>query len=245
MTTYTFSEEAFKKIKKQSIIRYLFFILLMIPFVFIILEINKKPDTPELGGTFIFLPLFFVTIALLMGLIKGQKKLKLNIHTFSISLSNNLITRKQNNVQPLSLYFTEIKEIIESSTFLKIVGIDKKNIIHINKLISNYDDLREKLNKISTIKQSKIPKIIQKYPLLIWPLIMGALYCVFAITVKNKLLVAFCGLSLATLFIYSFKEMQTSKSIDVKSKRISWFILVFTISIIGATIAKLLDAYKH
>jgi hypothetical protein len=56
----------------------------------------------------------------------------------------------------------------------------------------------------------------------------------------NKILVAFSGITLSTLLIYSFIQLQRNKNIDKNTKSGSYFTIIVLVSIVGTVIFKLL-----
>jgi hypothetical protein len=77
---------------------------------------------------------------------RKQKKFLLS---YSVTVSDEGVTREQLNTPPLSISFMEIKEIIKTPKGgFMVKGIDRTDVIHILYFIDNPDTLEERTKRI-------------------------------------------------------------------------------------------------
>lgn len=236
MQQFKIRQEGFKEIRKQLLIRTLPIILIVIIVGIVISTVNAKNKETDINVLPFFIPLAVVSVA--FGLYRGVNRQKGLFDSFTLTLSNNLITREQINTPTISIYFNDIKEIRKHRNgSFTVKSKNPTDLINIPTQIENYSELEQSLAKIIPITARSNEPILQKYPSLLSLLTIGLMLCIY--TVTNKILVALSGILLVGLITWSFYEVRRRKNIDAKTKRISWWLLLVLLSVIGVMIMKL------
>ena len=236
MTTQQFKigEEGYKKFRKRwfTIIIPLFTVVLVV----IILINSLSPANGEINT----LPFVFPVILIFFGfsLSRGLRKQKKLLLSYSVTVSDNEITREQLNTQRLSISFMEIKEIIKSEKGnFTIKGVGRTDVIHIPYWIDNSAALEECLKTLAPITIVTKDPFYKKYRTLLTIPALGAMVAV--ITVTNKIIVGICGVLMIGLLIWSFYEIRISKNVPENTKRRSWVFLLVIASVIYMMYSKL------
>jgi hypothetical protein len=190
------------------------------------------------------LPIVLPFVAALLGFsfYRSFRKQKKFLLSYSVTISEEGITREQMDTPPLSISFMEIREIIktEKGGFM-IKGIDRTDVIHIPYLIDNADVLEQRLQALAPITLNTKDPFYKKYGSLLFLLAIGMMVCVYV--VPNKIIVGVCGTLLTGLFVWAFYEVRTSKNIPTNTKRMSWVFLIVIFSILYMTYEKLTGAW--
>lgn len=185
----------------------------------------------------LFIIVFFYTIR------RAVKKQKELMDSYTLVLSENMITRYQLNTPTISLYHNELKEISKTSKGIFVIkGRQPEDVIFVPAQIENHADLEERLNNILPIAQYKPKTIFEKYSIPISLLTVGLMFGVY--TAKDKMLALACCIPLTAFLAWSFYKIRVSKNIDNKVRRISWWMLLVMASIIYATILKFSSHYN-
>ena len=241
MQTFKIRQSGFKEIRKTILAR-------TIPLLLIVLAFGITIASRSLDYTDI-LPYYipFIIILLALGIYRGLNRQKKLLTSYTLTITNNLITREQVNTPTISIYFNNIKEISKNKNgVFTIKGIDKEDVIIIPSQIDNYFQLEATLQSISQIVAKDKVSLFQKYQSLTSLLTVGLMLCVY--TVNNKIIVALTGTMLITIMIWSLIKIRNSKNIDSKTKKIFWWSLIVLASVIAMMIIKLtghLDTQKH
>jgi hypothetical protein len=235
MRHYKIREGGFKEIKKQLLIRSLPIMLLAAAFGIIITFINSKSTTADVNVLPIIIPL--IAIALAFGLYLGINRQKDLLRSYRLTLTNNLITREQVNTPTVSIYFTDVDQIVKNKNGSFIVkGKTATDLIVIPAQIEEYTELENLLLQIKPFS-TKSNSFFQRYSIIISILTLVLMLCVYTST--NKTIVALSGTTLVAILAWSFYVTRKSKNIDVKTKRSMWWVLIVMASIITVMIAKL------
>jgi hypothetical protein len=242
MQQFKTREDGFKEIKKQLLIRTLPIILVAVTVGIVIGSVNSKNKETDINILPFFIPLAALSVG--FGLYRGVNRQKDLFDSFTLTLTNNLITREQLNTPTISIYFNEIKEIRKNRNGgFTVKGKNPTDTINIPPQMENYSELEKSLNKIIPITTKSSEPILQKYRSLLSLLSIGLMLCVY--TVTNKTLVAISGTLLVGLMTWSFYEVRKSKNIDSKTKQVSWWVLVVLVSVIAVIIMKLTGQQKR
>lgn len=147
----------FKEIKRYALIRSIPLLLIAGAVGITISVINSSGKETDVNVLPFVIPL--VGIFLLFGIYRGINRQKSLIESFTLTITNNLITREQLNTSEISIYFNEIKEIAKHKNgSFTIKGKDAGDLIGIPFTIDNYADLEQLLQDIHSITiQNKIP----------------------------------------------------------------------------------------
>ena len=207
--------------------------------------INSKNKADEVNVLPFVIPLMAGAVG--FGLYKGINRQKVLFESYTLIISDNLVTRKQLNTPTISIYFNEIKEIARNTKGgFTIKGKTAADLIAIPAQIENYAALEAALGQIQPIVVKGNTPFLQKYQSLAGLLTIGLMLCVY--TVSNKIIVGLTGTALVALMIWSLIKIQGNKNIDHKTKQSSWLILVVLVSVIGVMIFKLtglVNMQKH
>ena len=241
MPDYRIRPDGFKEIrsKQQKI-------LVVIPLIIALFVIpttiyNAKEKTDfiiTLPVTIIlFTVIFYFTIR---KVIRKQKEL---LESYALTINDNTITRYQLNTPTISIYHSEVKEILKTTNSGFIIkGNASEDIILVPSQIDNYHELEARLNGIKIINQHRSKNIFEKHPLIAIILMMGLMIGVYGS--RNKFIVLFCGIPVVVMMIWSFLKIQKSKNVETRIKRNSWVILIVLISIIAVIIMNLAGNYR-
>jgi hypothetical protein len=233
MQQFRISEEGIKELSKKMIVRV---VVVMGVAVTTGITISVLNQTGDKTGLAIFIPLMAALLA--FNLYNVNKKAKLTLQSYRLTIQDNVITREQMHLLPLSISLIEIKEIAKNKNgSFTISGLAPNDIIYVPAQIDNAEALQTVLNSMHSITVKTTESFWQKYaPLLllaIVPLMLG----VYVAT--NKIIVGVCGVATLVIFSFSFYRMQTDKNVAVKVKRKSWLMLLVAASILFTMIVKI------
>ena len=172
------------------------------------------------------------------GTYRTLKRQKQFLMSYSVTISDNEITREQMKTPPLTISFMEIKEIVkfEKGSFV-VKGASRTDIIHIPTWIEDREELEEYLQALAPIKvHTKDPWHV-KYRWVLSILVLGMMLAFYLL--DNKIIVGICGVALVGLVIWAIYFVLTSKNIPVSGKRRVWIYFLILASIIYATYTKL------
>ena len=241
MQQFKISQDGFKEIKKQMLIRAIPLMLIALTVGIVIGTVNSKEKTKEINVLPFVIPFCAVVIGL--GLYRGVNRQKGLFDSYTLTFTNNLITREQLNTQTISIYFNDIKEIVKNRNgSFTIKGKDVTDMIVVPSQIENYGKLQEILVQLKPFATKSNDHFLQKYSSILGILTLGLMLCVY--TVTNRIVVVLSGTLLIGLMLWSFFEVQRSKNIDNKTKRSMWWVLIVLASIIAIMIMKLTGQQK-
>lgn len=245
MQTFKIRQDGFKEIKKQMLIRTIPIMLIAGTFGILISSINSKDKATDVNVMPFVIPLIAVSIGI--GFYRGMNRQKALFDSYTLTITNNLITREQLNTPTISIYFNEIKEIVKNKNGSFIIkGRDATDLIGIPSQIDNYAQLETTLQNIQPIAVKDKISFLQKYQSLSGLLVLGLMFCVY--TVNNKIVVALTGIALVALTIWSFIKIRANKNVDSKTKKSLWWIFIVLASVILVMIFKLTgiaDMQRH
>lgn len=245
MQIFRIRPDGFKEIKKKLLIRAVPLMVITAAFGVTISTINSNAKDTDVNVLPFVIPT--VAIALGIGIYRGINRQKTLFDSYTLTITNNLISREQLNTPVISIYFSEIKEIVRHKNgSLTIKGKEATDLIGIPPQIDNYLQLETALQGIHPVTvQDRMP-FLQKYQSLTGLLTVGLMLCVY--TVNNKIVVALTGTVLVALMIWSFIKIRGSKNVDSKTKKNVWLVLIVLASVIGIMIFKLggfINVPKH
>lgn len=236
MQTYKIRKDGFKEIKKQMLIRTFPIILIAVTVGIVISSTNSKYKAADTNVLPFLIP--FIASAVGYGLYRAVNRQKSIFDSYTLTITNNLITREQLNTPTISIYLNDIKEITKHKNgSLTIKGKDTTDLIGIPSQIDDYSKLETTLRDIQPIKIKDNVSSFKKYQSLTGILTVVLMLCVY--TVNNKIIVAFTGTTLVALMIWSIIKIRTSKNIDNNTKRSVWWVFLVLASVIAVMIFKL------
>ena len=241
MPDYRIRPDGFKEIRSQQQKRLLVIPLMIALFVIPTTIYNAKENTDFIITLPVTIILF--TIIYYFAIRKALKKQKELLDSYALTINDNTIARYQLNTPTISLYHSEVKEILKTTNSGFIIkGNASEDIILVPPQIDNYDELEIRLNGIKTIHQHRSKNIFEKHPVIAIILMMGLMIGVYGS--RNKFIVLFCGIPVVVMMIWSFLKIQKSKNVETRIKRNAWVILIVLISIVAVIIMNLAGNYS-
>lgn len=245
MQTFKIRQGGFKEIKRQMLIRTLPIMLIAVTVGIVISSINSKDKATDVNVLPFVIPLIAVAVG--YGLYRGVNRQKALFESYTLTITNNLVTREQLNTPTISIDFNDIKEITKhkNGSFI-IKGKETVDIIGIPAQVDNYSQLEIELQQIQPIIVKHKVSFLEKYQSLTGLLTVGLMLCVY--TINNKIIVGLTGTALVALMVWSFIKIRSSKNVDSKTKRSVWWVLLVLASVIAVMIFKLtglVDMQKH
>lgn len=197
------------------------------------------PDhSMELIDFIAYLPMVIFIAILGFGLKRMLKKTKKVLESYELTISENLIAREQLNTPTISIYLTEVQEIIKRKKGgFYIKGEKARDLIIVPKQIENPEQLELALEKIRPL----VPKGKGANQLK-WQALLGLASMGLLITVNvsfNEIVVAVAGILFLGITVYNFIQAQKSKNIDYRTKRTRWISLVLSFFVIYVMYIKL------
>ena len=190
MQTFKIRQNGFKEIKNKMLVRIVPIMLIAVTGGIVISTTNSTGKTGEINTLPFVIPI--MALALGSGIYRGVNRQKKLFDSYTLTITNNLITREQFNTPTISIYFTDIKEIVKHKNGGFIIkGKDARDLIVIPSQIDNYLQLEETLQEIQPIVTKESILFLQKYQWLAGLLTVGLMICVY--TVNNKIIVALTG----------------------------------------------------
>ena len=207
----------------------------------VISSINSKDKSADINVWPYVIPLIAASLG--FGLYRGVNRQKRLFESYTLTFSNNLITREQLNTPTISIYFNDIKEIVKNRNgSITIRGKNVTDVISVPSQIEDYSQLQDTLTQIKSFSTKSNDHFLEKYRGIISLLTIGLMLSVY--TVTNKIIVVLSGTLLVGLMIWSLFEVRRSKNIDSKTKRGMWWVLLVLASVIAVMIMKLTGQQK-
>ncbi|MEO6358816.1 MAG: hypothetical protein ABIU77_05945 [Ferruginibacter sp.] len=236
MPHFTIRENGFDAIKKKVLVRTLVVMIAAMTVGLTISTLNAKHEKDDVNILPYFIPVMVVFIAYRM--YSGTKKLKTSFESFTLNIADNVITREQNNLNPLSISSIEIKEIIKNTDgTIVIKGLTASDMICIPAQIDDPTGLEVLLNSLHPVTVKTKDNLLRKYGFLLSFVVMALMLGVYAAT--NKIIVVVCGTLLTGFLGWSIYNLQQNKNVDTKVKRGVWWMAIVLLSVIGVMIFKL------
>jgi heme/copper-type cytochrome/quinol oxidase subunit 2 len=251
MLTFRIKPGGYKEIRKKMLLwgipSYLIAVTIALTITFSIdYDRNDeiKPDSYSTSSPYDWItwaiPVIIVATAACIGIFRGLRRVKKAYESYELTISENLIAREQANTPTISIYLTEVEEIIKrKNKGFMVRGKTVRDMILIPAQIENYEQLETALNEIKPISNKGKTTSWIKVQRLVGLVAVALMICVY--TVDNKIVVGVAGALFTAFFIYSFIQIQKSKNIDYRTKRSRWITLIVVLSVLGLTIMKLMD----
>jgi len=191
----------------------------------------------QTGDTWLYMVAIF-PIIFGIGTYRTLKRQKKFLESFSVTISDNEITREQMNTPPLTINFMEIKEIskFEKGSYM-VKGAGRGDIINIPTWIEDREELEKLLQALAPIKVHTKDPWHLKYRWVLSVIALGLMLAVYF--VDNEIVVGISGALLAGLIIWAIYFVLTSKNIPTNSKRRVWRYFLILAFVIYATYTKL------
>jgi hypothetical protein len=204
-------------------------------------ELNQyyTADT-SLDWTLFLTPFLVLSGIVAFSFYSSLRRLKAMFESYELQISDNLIAREQLNTPAISIYLSEVQEIIKrkNKSFL-VRGKTTRDLIWIPAQIENYEQLEAALEQIKPVTNKGKTTSWIKIQALLSLVSIGLMICVYS--VENKIIVGVAGTLFAGIYIYSFIQTQKSKNVDYRTKRFRWIILLVVASVLGTAVMKLIN----
>jgi hypothetical protein len=215
MQQFRISPENLAKMKKKILIRFISLPLIGFTFAFIVGVINLKTAHVSIDSVYLvpcLLPLIYIGFS---GFRFVRMRTRL-LESYTLTLSDNLISREQHNTPDISIYFNDITEINKNKngTFT-IRSKNPQDIINVPVQIEKYNELEQLLNDIMLITEKRTSLLTMLAGLS--PLILIGLMITVQ-EVQDKILATVCGTAYMALAAWCFYYVMRNKNADNKNK---------------------------
>jgi hypothetical protein len=176
--------------------------------------------------------------ALAVGAYLGLNRQKKLFESYVLTFNATHITREQHNTPTVSIAYQDIREISKGKNgSISIKGKESVDVIGIPSQIEDFDKVETLLGNLKVFSLKSTEPLLQKYSTLVTVGVIALMAAVYLST--DKVVVGLCGTLLLAGVAYSIFEVQRSKSIDTKTKRQMWVLLLAVGSIIMIMYSKL------
>ncbi len=234
MAQYKVNEKVFTDLKKQIFLRSSTLIIVAFAANFLIFYLGKT-DNSELIK---ILPVAIIVglAAMGFGTYREYKHQTNLLSSYRLSLESNLISREQLNTPSVSIYINEIEKIIQYPTGALVIKSKNTNDqIIIPAKMENYDDLVQELNKIHPIQVGGTSSTAWRIKSILAS-VSGCALMVCVYTQTNKVVVSVSGILLLGILVWGLVEIQKSKQLDTRIKRMSWWVILPFLSVLAKVI---------
>lgn len=185
-----------------------------------------------------YLPIVIFISILGFGLKRMLKRAERMFDSYELTISENLIAREQLNTPTISIYLTEVQEIIKRKKGgFYIRGEKATDLIIVPKQIEHPEQLELVLEKIKPITSKGKGTAQLKLQTL---LVLASLALLICVNVSlNKIVVVTSGTLFLGITIYNFIQAQKNKNIDYRTKRTRWISLLLSFFVVYVMIFKL------
>ncbi|OQP60385.1 hypothetical protein A3860_33955 [Niastella vici] len=242
MHSFKISPDGYKQVRKKIL-------LLSLPaalIVFFVANISSwlnisSRNTVSLPASFyltMLIPVLVFIAVIAFGVYRSLARVKKMFDSYELLITDKLISREQLNTPTVSIYLSEVQEIIRHKNGSYIIkGARANDLIMVPKQIENREQLEVVLDQIKPIAtKGKAANQLRAQALLNLAALVLML-CVF--NFDNKIIVAVAGILCIGLSIFNFIRIQKSKNVDYRTKRIRWINLLALLVVIYFMIFKL------
>ena len=241
MPDYKITQEGLKEIKKRVLKRLLLIFAVIFVFIILMSVFTAKSDQ----DLTITMPVTLVVVILLFtfSIRSALKNLNRSLSSYTLTVTDEYIARYQINIPTIKIPFTEIKAIERKSKYVLFVkGNSPHDIIQVFSQAEHYLEIESRLSHIRPIQPSTSKNLFLKYPAIYIIVLIGLMAAVYIS--MNKIVVLICSLIINGIMIWSFFKIQSSKNVEIKTRRFAWFIWIVIFSVVSVTIMKLIGTYK-
>lgn len=238
---FSLHEQGINDIKSRSRKRSLVMRMIIVPAVFVIF---LGRNDWSFDGLFTLqslitfgLTLLFFSIFSRIGVNRGLNRLQQQMESFTLSITDDALLRRQLNTPDVKIPKDEVKRITRSvEGSLSVRGSGQQDVIHIPAGIENQDALEAQLNQICPITVSSQPTSA-----LSWLLVSAAIGSMVGVYIStHKWVVATCGIFTVAVLLWALIAGTNNKQLDRRTKRALWIILLPTAAVIGVMYFKLI-----
>ena len=236
MQKFKIAEPAYKKIKKRLLIGS----LISMAFAVIVVIINLDFGNIGFNSSTLSFIIPYLIVLFGLGFFSIFRKQKTMFLTFSVTISDEGITREQAGVPPLAINFMEIKEIVKTKRGAFIIrGLQRKDVIFIPFGIEDKEDLEARLTELAPISSKSQDPVYKHYRSFLSIGAFVMLLCANA--VSNKILAAIAGVLSIGLYIWAFYEIQTNNNLSEGRKKRSYIYFLFILLVLFTMYTRLIE----
>lgn len=236
MEKFKTKQDGFKEIRKAIIIIGIQTSLLATFGGLVIFHFNTNGQHSSVSILPFFIPMVLGVIA--FGLYIGIKRQKVIFDSYILTIDNSGITREQYNTPKITIPNEDISEIVKNlNGSFTIKDKSSLNVIGVPSQINDYEKLEKLLSDIRQISIKKSEPFLQKFRGLLSILTVGLMVAVYIST--DKIIIGVSGAVLLTILGNSLFEIQRSKNIDNKTKKVMWWLILLIVTIGGVMYYKL------
>lgn len=206
---------------------------IIIPLVLLIILVGFGANLyTARNGEFAFMAVFFVLFTGFIGfsLYRSTRKQMQQVLSYTLTLSDNEITREQDSTPTITINFMEVKEIIKTKKGgFVIKGRTARDIIHVPHLIDNAGELEQRLQGFAPIATTGSTLSLEAYQSLIY--LLGLAGFITSLTVNNDIIAILAGAVAIAVLIGLFTIVRRSKNANTSMRRRSWSYLLFALLI--------------
>ncbi|TDW96090.1 hypothetical protein [Dinghuibacter silviterrae] len=165
------------------------------------------------------------------------KRQKETYATYTVTLTDNLISREASTLPTVAIYRDDIKKItrLRNGTVC-VKGKDPRAIIPILPEIDGFEELTAALAQTMPIEARRNELVLRAARI---GLSLSAVALFIAILyVNNKAIATGCGVLLVALSVWRFWAIRRSRNVDLRAKQRAWVSFVFILLVVGLVVAK-------
>ena len=227
MQEFKMPREAIRKIQNRTLFRMIPLMLLTITVGLTISVVAS--DDPE--GMIAVLPTIGIALLFIfpVALYISRKSTAKILASYTIRLSDNVITREQFGTPDLSLYFNEIRAIEKTKNGLQVYGTETNSIIAISKYIDQFDEIAARLTAFMPLSEKPLTPLLFRRQ---WPFaILVLLLMLGSFAGPNRTVIVISSISFIGIMLWSVCKIQTDKNTPDQYRRMSWLVLLPVISV--------------
>lgn len=244
MKTFKNRKDGFIAIRKQIILRAMLLIVLTAGIIIPVVVSQSAQQGNDAIDPFILIPVLVVFYGVMFRTIisRAMKIQKGKYESYTLTITDNLITREQQSTPTISIYFNEVKEIIKSKNGRFVIhGKEAGDRIIVHEQIDDCEALETELQRIKPIVTKSNVTVSEKRLVLIALAACGltlGFYFLF-----DNIFIALVVAAIVIVIAGSFIKIRNDKNMDSHSKsgvlRGMWFvIIIIAISVINASLKK-------
>ena len=201
---------------------------------------SENPQNPaEVSTLPLLVPLMVGCLG--FGTYRGVTRQKQIYDSYALTITETQLTREQHNTPTVSIPVADVTSITKNRNgSFTIKGAAALDVIGVPKQMDHYEALEEELNAVHPLAILAHEPWQQRLQLPLTLLVVGLMATVFLAT--NKLLVGVSGVTLSGFLGWSFVQIQRNPNIDHATKKLRYVLVLVVLSVLGATIGKLLAA---
>lgn len=225
--------DAFKAIRKKILLIAIPLLLIAMTLGFAIAHFGS--DKPEGDFGFMLLAIPMALVFVVPSFLTTLKRQKTMFESYRLTFDGKTLIREQKNTPTIQLSFFEVRQIskVSNGSFV-IQGLQKGDCIYVSEHIEDYKEVETALNNIMPVTTKLSKSLMQKYG---WLLVLGMLGLMMVVFIsKNAFLITGCGIVLLVFLGWGWYECKTNKSIDKKTRKGLWWLLILFFAVLARII---------